>query len=50
MDSVERKFRFLTHLFVQGNSIYTEYDMKFIKEMEDLIEVNFLENPFHNEE
>jgi len=35
---------------VPDNEILTEYDLKFIKEMETSIEVDFREYAFYNEE
>jgi hypothetical protein len=46
---VQDIYRNLTHLYVQDNEIYTEYDLKFLKEMETIIELDFRNNPFWSE-
>jgi hypothetical protein len=42
ISGIQYKYKYLTHLNVQDNEIMIEYNMKFLYEMENIIDVNFL--------
>ena len=50
MRNINKIFPNLHVIDVSDNSLFCDYELKFVKKLKELYEVNFLNNPFCSEE